>query len=217
MRIYIIGLVLVFFISGCSTKNPPNNWQYKSAKAFQSYTNYFLENKQILAQSTLKEAVEYAKQSADLNQLAYIYLGVCALNKSVGDNFECEKFKGIQELVSSKKIDAYYKMLNKQLRIEDIQNLPKEYQNFAYYSISKKDDKIFQSIEQMEKISSKFVAASLVKSYLDKIQVNYLIEKGSFYGYKKVVLFWLEHLITLETNSTKKDKIRKKIEVLKEE
>ena len=44
----------------------------------------------------------------------------------------------------------------------------------------------------MDKITSKLLAAALIKKEMDKKSVQKVLALASFFGYKKVVLFWLE-------------------------
>lgn len=215
MRLKIQLLLIIVFLSACSVKTPPNQWEYKSAKAFGSYTKYFLGSNEVLAKDSLKTAVKHAKLSGDLNQLARIYLGECALNISVGEMDTCVKYKNIKDLVDSNELEAYYHMLQKSLTSEEIAYLPKQYRAFAASYGSKKYDGAFEHIMSMDELTSKFIAASLIKESLNKEKIEYLIETASFPGYKKLVVFWLENLENLEDDPHKKEKIRKKIGILK--
>lgn len=215
MKIAVLISILIFVFQGCSFKSPENSWEYNSSSAFNSYTKNFLIDNENIASDELNRAIKYSKQSANLEQLARIYLGVCALNISVGKKDECKKYKEIEDLVSSKELESYYLMLQNSLKKEQISNLPKQYQEFSNYKNLKKYDLSFESIKGIQKPSSKFIAASLIKEKIDKIQVNYLIEKASFYGYKKVVLYWLDYLKKVENDMEEKKRISKKIMILK--
>lgn len=211
----IITLVFVFlFFVGCSFKSEQNQWEYNSSSAFNSYTKYFLIDEKELAKSDLQRAVKYAKQSADLEQLARVYLGVCALSISVGEDTGCNKYIEIQEFVSSKKLDVYFSMLVKKEEEKQIKLLPKQYQKFVKYKFLNKYDLAFEKIKFMEQSTSQFIAASLIKDEINKLQVDFLIKKASFLGYKKIVLFWLNHKYNLESNLEKKERIARKIKIL---
>ncbi len=215
MKILISTLFLVFFFLGCSFKSPENKWEYNSASAFASYTKNFLTANDEIAQDDLNRAIKYSKQSANLEQLSRVYLGKCALNISIGIKDECKEYKQIDELLRSKELKAYFLMLQNSLKEEQIINLPKQYQGFNKYAYFKKYDKAFEEIENIKQPSSKFIASSLIKKQLQKSQVEYLINQASFYGFKKVVLFWLNYLKEIEPNKMEKEKISKKIKILK--
>jgi hypothetical protein len=85
----ILLFIFLLQFNGCSFKTPQNKWQFKSVNAFSAYTKNFLSAKDTLAKDDLKRAVNHAKQSANLSQLARIYLGECALNISVGLKDNC--------------------------------------------------------------------------------------------------------------------------------
>ena len=215
MKMTIIILFLFIFFKGCSFKSAENQWEYNSSNSFSSYTKYFLIDEDELSRSDLDRAIKYAKQSADLEQLARVYLGACALNISVEQDNKCQNYIEIEELVSSKELKAYFSMLVKKEQKEQMSYLPKQYQLFAEYKSFKKYDLAFESIKSMEQATSQFIAASLIKKYISKSQVKFLINKASFHGYKKIVLFWLNHYYTLESNLKEKEKIAKKIKILK--
>lgn len=215
IRKTVLSLFFILLFQGCSFKTPKNQWEYNSTSAFNSYTkNFFIDNEEI-ANDDLQRAIKYAKQSADLEQLSKIYLGSCALNIAVGENDECIEYKQIEELVPLLELKSYYLMLQNKLEDEQLKNLPKQYQAFSKHKSLGNYDSSFKTIENMEQVSSQFIAASLIKEKLDKSQIKFLVDKASFYGYKKIVLFWLNKLYEVEENLEEKEKILKKIEVLK--
>ena len=215
MKTLVLIPVLFFLFQGCSFKSPENKWEYNSASAFSSYTKNFLTANDEIAKDDLNRAIKYSKQSANLDQLARVYLGKCSLNISVGIKDYCKEYDEIKELVSSVQLNAYYSMLQNVLEKKQIKSLPKQYQEFSYYMNLKKHDLAFESIKDMNQTSSKFVAASIMKKHLKKSQVEYLINEASFYGFKKNVLFWLEHLSMIETNLDEIKRIEKKLKILK--
>lgn len=215
MKLIFVTLFLIILFQGCSFKSPKNQWEYNSTNLFASYTKSFLTNENISAKNDLERAIKYAKQSANLEQLARVYLGACALNISVGKNSYCKEYSQIEEFVSSKELRTYFLMLKKEETKEEIQYLPKQYRNFVEYKFEKKYDLAFESITLMEKETSQFIAASLIKNELNKSQVKLLIEKASFSGYKKIVIFWLKEYYNLEENLKEKELILKKIRILK--
>ena len=94
IKIEILSHSLLLF-SACSFKSPPNQWQFKSTAAFDSYTKNFLSSNDALAKNDLSRAIKHAKQSADLKMLARVYLGECALNISVGIDDNCKDYLNI--------------------------------------------------------------------------------------------------------------------------
>ena len=213
---YILLLSLIL-LSGCSLKTAPNQWQYKSANAFSSYTKNFLSDNQILAENDLNRAIEHAKKSADLTQLATIYLGECALNISVGIDDTCDKYKNIQELMHNKELDAYHSLLNKSLAKSDIQHLPQQYQEFALALLDKNFSKADKHILSITKETSRLLCASLIKNSLEKNTKKSIIETASYNGYKKAVLFWLKETLKDASSPHEMENIEKKISILESE
>jgi hypothetical protein len=211
---YIL-LCSLILLSGCSFKTAPNQWQYKSANAFSSYTKNFLSDNQILADNDLSRAVQHAKKSADFTQLATIYLGECALNISLGIEDKCEKYKNIQELVNNEELNAYYAFITRSISHEDIKLLPQHYQVFAL-SFNKSDfKKANTELLRMEKETSRLLCASLLKNKIDKEVRTKIIQTASFYGYKKAVLFWLGELLKNTSDLGEVKNIERKIAILK--
>ena len=209
-----IALFLSVFFAACSFKAPINQWEINSANAYNSYTKNFLKQNLEIANSDLNSAIKYAKQSANLNQLSRIYLGKCALNNSIGIEDKCLEYIKIKDLVQSNKLKAYYQMLKDDLSLENMNFLPKQYKDFYKYKLEKNYEKAFESLKSSEQITSLFLASSLIQNNLTKTQIEYLIEKASFYGYKSLVLFWLKNLYKIEQNQNQKSLILRKIEVI---
>lgn len=215
LKYFFLTLLFSLLFQSCSLKTPENKWQYNSASAFSSFTNNFLSNNNDIAKEDLNNAIKYAKQSANLEQLASIYLGACALNISVGDKDECKEYQEIQSLVPSLPLKSYFFMLQNTLQEKDIKYLPLQYQEASKYNFLKEYDLVFESIKNIEQVSSKFIIASLIKNEMKEDEVIYLIKEASFYGYKKLVLFYLDYLLSLEDDKIKKEEIEKKIYILK--
>jgi len=200
--------------SGCSLKTPPNEWQYKSAAAFSRYTQDFLAGNETLAKNDLARAIKHAKKSADLTQLAKIYLGKCALNISVGIDDDCKNYANISDLVNDDMLNAYFDFIHLSLKKEQIPYLPKEYHLFAKNLIKKDFKSANEDIFNMPKATSSFLCASLIKENIDPGSREKIINLASYHGYKKVVLFWLHESIKKNTNQEDRKKIRKRISIL---
>lgn len=216
MKIFtIISIILLF--SSCSLpsfKSKPNAWQHKSTNAFSSYTKNFLSAKDSLAKSDLSRAISHAKNSADLTQLARIYLSKCALNISVGIDDNCKEYKDISSLVNSNELNAYKNLITSNIHNKNIPYLPKTYQNFALHLSSLDYQSSTIDMKNMKKITSKLLSASIIKQHLDKSSIELIIKDASYYGYKKVVIFWLHELKNKTNNQQEINIIDKKISIL---
>lgn len=213
INIFILTLITLFF-TACSFKSYENQWQFDSSIAFNSYVQNAFKGNTILAKDDLSKAIKYAKQGANFNQLARIYLGECAIDLGLGIKNSCEKYKKIENLVSSNEIKVYSLLLEEKVDKNQIKFLPKQYQEFYKYKLKNNQELAFESLKKSEQISSLFIAAKLIKKMLNKSQINFLIEKASFYGYKKLVIYWLKNLYEIESNKNKRDMILKKINIL---
>ncbi|WP_373004703.1 hypothetical protein [Sulfurimonas sp.] len=213
IKIALLSLTLLLF-SACSFKSPPNQWQYKSTTAFDSYTKNFLSANNALAANDLSRAVKHAKQSADLKMLARVYLGECALNISVGIDDGCKDYQNIADLVNDESLEAYYSFIR--LKSEySAENLNSQYRDFALHLRNKDFTKANSEILKIDKPTSKLLAASLIKDKLSNATRDEMIKVASFYGYKKSVLFWLNEAMINTTNEDERKNLSKKISILK--
>lgn len=210
----MISILILGLLSGCSFKSKPNEWKYKSINAFSSYMKNFLSSDEALAKSDLSRAIEHAKSSADLTQLSRIYLGECALNISVGIDDKCKNYKELSDLVNDKSLESYYLFIRSNIGQNDLLTLDSNYRNFSEYMIKKEYEKAKKELLNMDKISSKLLAASLIKDQLNFDEVDELIKSASFYGYKKSVIFWLKVQKSKTTLESVKKAIDKKIKIL---
>lgn len=215
MKNLIIFISTIILITGCSFKETPNISQYKASSAFTQYKKNFLSDENLLACSDLKRAIKYAKTNANLDQLATIYLGECALNNSVGIDDSCHKYKNIENLINNKNLRAYYKFIKSKITDEQTTLLPESYQQFNLYINKNQLNKAFNEIFKMESISSSLISANLIKNDLSKEQINKIIKLASFHGYKKSVIFWLNKLKSKTNKQIEKNNIDKKIMILK--
>jgi len=198
MKKSLIFIAFITFFVGCSTSTPPNQWQYKSTTAFNSYKENFLKQNLVVAQADLKRSIKHAKMSADLTQLATIYLSECALKTAVSTSIQrCDNYKKIQPLVQNRSLDAYFNFLQKEET--NVELLPSEYR---------------KSLFNIAKPTSFFVKASLMQESLTELEMNKVLNKASLYGYKQVVFFWLKKISKITKNSIKRKNIMMKILIL---
>lgn len=214
MKKLLLYALIVISFSACSFKTPPNEWQYKSANAFDSYTKNFLGANESLAKDDLNTAVQNAKRSADLTPLARIYLGECALNISVGLTDKCNKYKDIADIANNKALDAYFAFLTSSMTNEQINKLPKNYQKFALHAKNSEFAKADNELLNISKPTSLFLAAALIKKDIADETIEEVVKTASFHGYKKVVIFWLNEKKNRTADIDKKNKISKKISIL---
>jgi hypothetical protein len=211
---YIAPVTMSLLFLGCSFQPDPNLWQKRSTTAFNNYQKDFLENNMLLAKSDLNRAVDNAKMSANLTQLAKIYLGECALNISVGESNECKKYQNVESLVNRKELNAYYHLLRGSLGVDDIENLPKSYQRFATALLEKNYVKANREVFVFKRATSSLLSAQLLGDKLESKSRVKVLELASYYGYKKSVLFWLKESKKYVKSENELENICKKISIL---
>jgi len=210
--ILIIGFLIA--LNGCSSKPPIYKWRTNSASAFSSYTQSFLQGEQS-GSGELDIAIDEAKRSADLEQLASIYLGVCALNRAVGVDDRCQKYQKISHLLVSKKLNAYYRLLHDTITPTDLEAIPPQYRPFAKAKLERNHVQAFEALMQIKKPTSKLIGAALIKEHLSPAQREQVLTLASQYGYKRAVLFWLDQKVHYTQNPTQKRRLKEKIMELK--
>ena len=213
--IKFMTLFFILFFSACSFNAPQNIWQRKSANAFSSYTKNFLANNNGMATNDLQRAIKHAKQSANLTQLARVYLGKCALNISVGREDNCQEYLDIADVVNSKKLQAYYSFITKSISDEEIGFLPNYYQEYSKNIKNKNFIEANKNILTMPRVTSTLLCGVLIKENLEQTSREKITQLASFYGYKKAVLFWLNEQKTFTKDIKKKAYLDKKIFILK--
>jgi hypothetical protein len=166
-----------------------------------------------LAKNDLSRAIKHAKQSADLRMLARVYLGVCALNISVGIDDDCKDYLLISDLVHDKSLDAYYSFITLKPKYL-VENLSSQYRDFALAIRDKNFAKASSEILTIDKATSKLLAAALVKNKLSEATRDEMINIASFYGYKKSILFWLNEAMHNTVDEVKRKNLSKKISIL---
>ena len=214
MMKYILLACSLLLFSACSFSTPKNDWQINSINAYDSYKKYYLKGEDNLAGTDIKRAVKYAKQSADLNTLARIYLSECALHVSVLESDDCEKYQTLNELVTSDELHSYYLFLQNKITKDELKDLPSKYRDFAGYAEVRDYENAQKEILGMNDIVSKMIAASLIRDSLNDATIKNIIDEASFYGYKKAVINWMKFYETKVVDKNEKDLINKKLEIL---
>ena len=213
--IKILSFIMFLFVFlGCSFKEIPNDWQYKSISSFDSYAKNFLSSNDVLAKSDFKRAIKHAKKSANLTTLARIYLGKCALNISVGLEDKCEEYKNIDVVIEDDYLSSYYNLITLKLNKVNTSSLDDSYKNFYKSIVEKNYIQANNQIWQMKKATSKLLSAALIKEHLNNNSREKLIKLASYYGYKKSAIFWLKESIKYTTDRKKLNKISKKLSIL---
>lgn len=206
--------ILVILFSACSFKAPVNQWQYKSVNAFESYKKNFLSDNDVSAKNDLIRAVGHAKKSSDLTQLARVYLGQCALERSVGLENSCNEYIELEGLVDDKELQSYYHFITKKLKENELNTLPDSYKDFASFYLKGDIQNSIAEIQKIETVSSKLIAATLVKDDMSEKDLEKLLEDVSYHGYKKAVIYLLKLISSKTENQQKIQKLEKKIKIL---
>lgn len=214
MKKYML-IIFILVFSGCSFKSDQKDlWKKNVSNSFDSYVTYYLQGDFRLASIELNRAVSCAKNSVDLSPLSKIYLGKCALDISVLRDVECQEYDSIKDMLEiDNDCDNYHYMLQKNFNKVNLKKLPLQYNNFVKAMKNKDYNNAFNAIRKMQKTSSKLVAAALMKEFLGKNEINYIINEASISGYKRAVISWLKFLKE-KSSDVEQQKVQKMLDIL---
>ena len=214
MKIFIT-LLLLLFISGCSLKTTDRyKYRVNASNSFESYQRYYLQGKTTLASVSLKRAINSAKLGSDIDSLATIYLGECAITNALFINDNCKEYKKVSAIIKNSKLENFYRLLRGKVETVDTKKLPKSYISFADFLKKGKYKKAFNAIKDMPSPISKLIAASIIKENLSTEEIKYIIKVSSSMGYRNATIKWYKFLLS---KSSPKEKVRilKKIRLLR--
>lgn len=205
MRLRYVLLIASLLFVGCSFKTD-NRYKYRvdASNSFDSFKKYYLQGKTRLASVELKRALQSAKEGSDINSIAKIYLGECALHKAMLIDDNCSEYLQIKELVSDKDLENYYLFITGKFQKLDTSLLPKSYRDFANYLKRKNFDAATKALFEIKNSDSKIIAASIIKRRLSRDDIKKIIDISSAMGYKKVTTRWYNLLKTKSTDKQKR-------------
>ena len=212
IKLALLPTLLLF--TACSFQTPQNNWHYKSSAIFDSYTKNYLSGNDTLAKSDLKRALHQASLGADVQAVAKIYLGECALKISLTREYSCDKYKKIQTITKSSELNAYYNFITQNFEESDIELLPKQYRSFAEALKQQEYKKANEYVREIEPTTSQLIAAALLGDNLSEESINATIKAASFHGYKRAALSNLELLKSRTNDPKRSEEISAKIKLL---
>jgi len=198
----------------CSSPQPKNQWQYEAVIMINAYQKHFLQGKTNRANLDLRHARQRSKQSADFKTLIDVELTVCAMQLSILAPIPCDNAKALIKIQPNAQQEAYLALLNSSLKKEDIDLLPKQYQDFTQALLSKDTLAINEALTKVEPLSSRLISSSLVPLQINKQNIAFLIKELSISGYKRPLIPWLKIQASQESNITKKNHIQAKIKIL---
>lgn len=211
---YLKSIFFLLMLSACSSPQPENKWQHDAATMCQNYQRHFLQDKTLRASLDLSHARNLATRSANFKPLIDIELTACAMELSTLNPSSCETVSKLLDLEPNSKQSAYLKLLNAHLQKEDVEHLPKQYKNFALHLLEDNHNAINKELSTMKPLSSKLIASALSKDIINDKNIQELIQKLSYKGYKRPLLAWMKLQMNKEENEEKKSRLRAKIKIL---
>lgn len=214
MRTKTSLLILFLILSGCSTPQPENKWQYDAAASCHDYQEHFLKNSLLRARSDLYRARHLASQSAHLHTRIDIELSVCAMELSVLNPGPCDIAEKLLRIEPNTEQLAYLHLLTSSLEPEETDHLPKQYRSFAQALLAQDPKKTNDALMTIEPLSSQLISSALAIELLDEKSLQKLVDGLSYHGYKNPLLVWLEIQIQKETDPQKRARLKAKLELL---
>jgi hypothetical protein len=186
--------LLMLLLAGCAAPRHADQWRYRAAEATLEYRDAFLEADDSLAAEAYEIAENAAKQSADLDPLARLYLSECALRLAVLDPSDCPRYRVLSRIHHDTSHDAYHALISGRLQHDQIVALPPQYRAFAAAYASDDIDRARQAAETITPLHSRLVASALIRDRLDEPQVEALVDAASHHGYRRAVIAWMTYL-----------------------
>lgn len=214
MTKYLSIATVLFLLAGCAAPKHADAWRYQSAAATKAYGEHFLKDERVQVESNYSQAERTAKQSADLVPLARLYLSACALNIAVLVEDTCESFAQTRSVHDDAELAAYYAMLTGTMTETEVADLPNRYRSFARAYLSKKPEKIRNTVDGITPLRSRLVAASIARHYLTDQQLDVLISEASHLGYRRAVIAWMRYQKETTADAEKKLLLERKLELL---
>lgn len=193
-------IIIVFLFTSCASKKPDDVWRFYATSYFATFKDGKLKGEDVKAETSYNRAVTHAKSGTHFDTLKRIYLGKCALNKAMLIEDSCSEYQEISMLDKDEALESYYQFLNDK-QVSDKSLLPKQYQN----------DFTVENYQKVEPVISRFVVASKFKDSLSKEQIDMLIDDASLFGYRALVINWLEYAY----NRFHEESYKQKLHVLK--
>lgn len=213
MKIVVFSM-LILFLSACSIKTPPNQWQYQSNSAYKNFERYYLENRIDMATVEFDRARSYATQSANLDTLARLELSRCALKSALLEPFSCQEYADLIPVTHDPELQAYYSLLSGTMTNESLSSLPQQYQQLASMQMQNNHESINKEINKITPLTSRMIAAALVVKSLDEATIEAIIADASYVGYKQAVVAWMNLLLERTNDEQKRKILREKLNVL---
>lgn len=207
-------LCLLLLLAACTTPQHEDSWRYEAAAATKAYGEYFLKEEWAMIESEAITAERHAKQSGDLMPLARFHLSRCALHHAVLMEDACSDYRETAEAERFPELDAYYAMLQKQLKTSQISDLPYRYRRFARTWMKRDSAGVSDAIRTMTPLQSKMVAASLAPEALDEPLIESIIDEASHLGYRRAVIAWMTYLKGVTSDGAKREQLQKKLDLL---
>ncbi|MFO7734803.1 MAG: hypothetical protein R6W70_01170 [bacterium] len=216
MKYFIFITLLMFFSFSCRTPNPPD-WQLYSVNYIKRYQNSFLEGNDSEADIYFEKALEYIKNSGNVDQLSKAWIFRCSLEQLSLSDSNCSHLSRFNAVSLSKKDLAYISFI----KAEDVvktELLPKKHRKF-YKKLNASPEKINREIFSDKSDISKILMASIAvrKNVYNEETLLKTYKTASRMGWKKVVVvFMKKHAEYLKSHGNHKDYdiLRKKIEII---
>jgi len=210
----LLALSGLLFFAACSTPQHEDDWRYQAAGSTQAYAEYFLKEERAMTQSRFSHAERSARRSADLEPLGRLYLTRCALEHAVLQPLHCDLLDDHPLLLEAPGLGAYRALLNGSLKAERIPDLPPQYRDFAAALLRGASGRAEALLPRIEPLSSRLVAASLVRERLDDAAIQALIAEASRLGYRRAVNAWLQQLCRVTGDPGVRERTRETLTLL---
>lgn len=185
----------MLFISGCTKER--YIWKINANSHFGKYQNFWFKGDDFKAKYYLEYAINEAKNSYQVTDLATLHLSSCAIQKARFEAVTCSQYELLVLLAPNKELQAYHAFINgKPL---DIEYLTKRYIN-VYEAIKQKNStQVYEAIKKLKSPISKAIASYVAHLHglYDEVISDYMIDTASMYGYHALMLQHMHQKVAL--------------------
>ena len=210
----ILSWSWLLLIVGCSGE-PKYIWKAYAGEYFLQYQNMMLANDQEQAVYYFKQAVQEAKKATDLQPLAQLYLGACAMDKALFVDTNCTGYQTLKPLVDTKKLDAYDAFIQAESFYADENNA--RYEDVINAINKNSALEALESVENLESVASQAIAASVMwRNGIKTIDLaNFMIDRASYHNLVGLLTVWMEKkLLLLQSEDKAYERLKAHIRLL---
>jgi hypothetical protein len=204
----------------CGSQSVPD-WKNTGFNQLDNYKKNALIGKELIAESNFKKATDEIKRSGDLDTLAKAYMTKFGVHAALLEAFRDDEYLEIEDIAPNQEYMNFFNFLKGLFMYVDGGRLPARYRG-TFKAMQENNIKDLESqINRIDDPLSRLIATGVAvkqKKYNETI-LKTAIDTASSNGWKKALIVYLQQLQAFyetQKDTSRADKIRKTIQVLKQ-